>query len=273
MLTLLHDHRTISIVMTILIIFAGLYTYQGLIGRPGGLLRQLLVGIPAGVVFGVGNYFFDVAANHVLSNTFRELVQSPAIPVSSITIGVLGFVLGLTLPLLSPNYFRFNRPKSEWQRLSIPTIVLLFLVSVASNTLWNSIGILVIFHLFSFYPPLLLVIAAAFVLSTIGFIYSSSQLHLLRPTNDTSPSTPQVTFLGCIVNLIVLVPTISLTVYLVWVIGWGALVYFGITVVAGVLLWFIQLGVDKMADKSLLELSLVLFLLASVLQLYQVILP
>ena len=41
MLALVHDYRTINIATNILIIFAGLYTYQGLIGRPGGPLRQL----------------------------------------------------------------------------------------------------------------------------------------------------------------------------------------------------------------------------------------
>lgn len=266
LVALLQDHRTINITTDILVIFAGLYTYQSLLGRPGGLLRQLLVGIPLGVAYGVGNYIFDVSANHILSNTFRELVQSPVVPVSSITVGIIGFVAGLTFPLLSPNIYR---AKSEYQKLSAPTIVLLFLFSVMGGTLWNSIGIQAIFHLVSIQPPLLIVIAVAFVLSAIAFFYSNSQMGYLGSANETTPVTPKPTLLGCIINIVVLIPVISLWVYFASVVGWGTLVYFVIFAVAGVLITFIQHVVDRLTERGLLEVSLVLFALAAILQLYQ----
>jgi hypothetical protein len=371
LLAILHDHHTINIVTNILVILAGLYAYQGLPGvaRPGGLLRQLLVGILLAIIYGVGNYFFDVAANHIFSNTVRELVQFPGIPMSSLTIGVIGAVTGLLFPLTSPNFFRLKR----WQKVSIPVIALLFLITIMGGTFWNALGIEAMFKLFgpwfTLHPPLPSVIVVAFVLSLISFSFNI-QLGLLHPannttpdmpqptlassstantsstnnatpdmlqptlasisssstntsstnntasdmpqstiasissstastsstnnttpdtpqptlasissstastssTNNTTPGTPRATLQSCIVSLIVLIPMISLWVYFGLAVGWGTcIIYVGILLLAGALVMLIQAGVDRMSDQVLLEISLVLFLLAAVLQMYQAI--
>ena len=284
-LAILHDHRAINIATVILVTISGLYAYSGLLGRPGGLLRQLLVGIPYGAIVGISTYYFDVAANNILSNTFRELVQSPAIVMSPITISIVAFVGGLTFPLLSPNLFRME---SERQKLSILTIVLSFLFSVVSGTLWNSLGIQALFQLISpwlgFHPPLFGVIAAACVLSAITFLYSSTKLGLLRPSNDTAPDesprpsndtapdkSPSLSqsCKTCIISLVFLIPAITLWIYFVSAIGWRSLVYFVILFVAGGFIFLIQLGADHLKKQHLQVISLVLFVLAAVLQLYQ----
>jgi len=263
---LLHDSRTINITTVILATFAGLYGYQGLLGRPGGLLRQLLVGIPMGVVLGIGNYLFDVTANNVLSNTLKELIQVPTIPISSITIGIIGFIGGLMWVMLFPNFFRQG---TERQDASISTTVLYFLFAVTSGTLWNSIGIQAIFYLLTpwlgFHPPLLGVLVVAFLLALITIFYTNSQLGLMHPTNTT----PKLTPLGCIFNLVSLIPATSLIIYFVSVVGWISLIYLGTILVTTLLVLLIQYIADHLKEKQLQVISLVVFLLAAALQLYQ----
>ena len=288
-LAVLHDHRAINIATAVLLTISGLYAYNGLLGRPGGILRQLLVGIPYGIVLGISTYYFDVAANNILSHTFRELVQSPAITVSPITIGILAFVGGVTFPLLSPNLFR---EESHRQRLSVITIVLLFLFTVVSGTLWNSIGIQALFHMisprFNFHLPIFGVIIVAFVLTSVGFFYSyfymNPQLGFLgpatntapdeyyQPSKDTSRDEPpplSQSCRTCLISLVLLIPAISLWIYFVSVVGWLSLFYVVILFITGVFVYLIQLSADHLKKKHLQVISLVLFVLAAGLQLYQ----
>jgi hypothetical protein len=324
-LAILHDHRAINIATVILVTISGLYAYSGLLGRPGGILRQLLVGIPYGVVLGISSYYFDVVANNILSHTFRELIQTPSITVSPITIGILAFVGGVTFPLLSPNFFR---DESQRQRLSVVTIALLFLFTIVSGTLWNAIGIQALLQMisprFGIHIPVVGVTAGALILTAGGFYYSyfymNPQLGLLGPAKNAtpveSPQPPNVlsqaspkklldyaSYGGtvdpamdatpvespqssndmshdetpplsqscrtCLISLVILIPAISLWIYFVSVVGWLSLFYFVILFITGGIVYLIQLSADHLKKRHLQVISLVLFVLAAGLQLYQ----
>ncbi len=267
LLTILHDHRTINIATVIIGTIAGLYaSYSGLLGRPSGVLRQLLVGIPLGVIGGLLCYLLDV--NNTFSNILKELIQSPAIPSSSITFGIIGGATCLAIPLIYPDSFR---GEGERQGVSTPNIVtgiLLSLFAAVLGTFWGFIGILTLFKLLNpwlhFYPPLLGVIGTAFILTIIPLFFARADLGLVQPRNTGNMTIPVK-----ILILITQISKISIVVYAILVLRWSTLVYFGIALAAFLPLFPIQYGADHLSEKSLQVISLVLFAVAAALQLYQ----
>ena len=170
LLTILNDHRTINITSVILATIAGLYaSYSGLLGRPSGFLRQLLVGIPLGIIGGIYSYLMDV--NNTFSTLLRELIHFPAIPISSITIGIIGGISLLALPLTYPDFFRDEKERQGVSPPTVGTTILLFLFVATLNTFWNFVDILILFQLVNpwlhFHPPLLATLITAFFLAII----------------------------------------------------------------------------------------------------------
>ncbi|HEX4213884.1 MAG TPA: hypothetical protein VIA06_11260 [Candidatus Dormibacteraeota bacterium] len=270
MTALLHDSHAINIATVLLVTMAGLYGYQGLLGSPGGVLRQLLVGIPLGIVFGLGNYLFDVGTGHLLSRTLETLIHS-AVPVTAITIEVISFFGGVAFPMIAPNVFRIETDRKS---LSTPAIVAWFLVNTASATMWNSIGIEALFQLLRGWvhvdPPLAAVIAAAAVLGALGFA-GVTQTNLVRPTQEGS-NPPALSSRSCLVialSMVALVPQLVLMLYFVLHFGWVSVIYFLAICVAAVVVVLVQYVADRLRKGHLQVVSLVVFLIAAALQVYQ----
>jgi hypothetical protein len=77
--------------------FAGLYGFYGLLGQPGGVLRQLLVAIPRAALYGAINYVYDSAIHLVFSNLLREIF---AIPTSVLPSAYPYLIVGATFGFL-----------------------------------------------------------------------------------------------------------------------------------------------------------------------------
>lgn len=270
MTALLHDSHAINVATVLLVTMAGLYGYQGLLGSPGGVLRQLLVGIPLGIVVGLGNYLFDVGTGHLLSRTLETLVHS-AVPVTSLTIAVISFFGGMAFPMIAPNVFRID---TEKRSLSTPTIVIWFVVNTVSATMWNSIGIEALFQLIrrwvTLEPPLLPVIVAGAVLGALGFA-GVMQTNLVRPTAEGAnpPTTVRRSCTVLAASMIALIPQAVLILFFVLHFGWASLIYFVAICAAVVVVMLIQHLADRLKKRHLQVVSLVVFLLAAALQVYQ----
>jgi hypothetical protein len=103
----LHDSHTVNLATVVLGTFAGLYGFYGLLGQPGGVLRQLLVAIPRATLYGAINFVYDSAIHLVFSNLLREIFAIPtSVLPSAYPYLIVGATVGFLQSFLSPNELR-----------------------------------------------------------------------------------------------------------------------------------------------------------------------
>jgi hypothetical protein len=292
LLLLLHSSPDVPVATVMLATIAGLYGYYGLVGKPGGVLRQLLVAIPAGILFGSSAYLYDARIHFVFSNTIRELLTIPTavLPASwpaALYFGMLGFSLGLTPTLRSIMLVAKGEARSTASL--VMTNVWAILVQSLTFTLAFQIA-LVKLHVFpTFRPPLSVVVVITVIFVVLRRLYRLSRYTLLQRLRGELELVSQqsaedalswqwvwkwvsmllaVLIGGLIFALPIAVVGLSFWVYFVSILGWGLLTYFAVLLGAYLALLAIQYGADHLPRTGLQIISLVLFVIAAGLQLY-----
>lgn len=273
--TIFENSHALTIAAFIFGAFAGLYGYNGIIGHRGGILRQLLVGLTSGVVFGSCGYIFDTVSHSLFSDLLRDLLPIPGLPMTSVTVALLFAVPTFLQTLVSPNSFRlsFNRERSHHPWL---TFALNLTLGALHATILQVLAAQVIFMRWDIFhgihPSLFAVIAVCYASSLILYF---TMLVAAGAKIRASPTRALTEDYGCIYSLLYLplytVPGWVTLIYIISVVGWGVFLYLGISAIAITLLAAAQYGADHFDQDKLQYVSLVLFLLATALGLYNLI--
>lgn len=270
----LQSIRILNLATVVLGMLAGLYGFYGILGRPGGVLRQLLVAIPYGTFIGAATYVTDVITNELYSHTLTGILQ---VPVSSYAVGAIGFASAFALPFTSANYLHVDDEGTKMEP-SVMTRILSVIVMAASGAFWFTIEIqtaIVQFHPFAGYrPPISVVVIVAALIGLLTGLYSSmygsrgSTRSVSAADGQSRTSTAGCIF-GCFVALLTLIPAGAFAFYFISLIGWSSLILLLVGVVAGVVLTVIQYWADHLPQRQLQYVSLVFFLCAGAIQIYE----
>jgi|GEM_PF-2476769 MFS family permease len=274
MTLLLHNSRVINVTTLLLGFLSGLYGFNSILGKRGGILRQLIVALPAALLFGVAGYLLDVWSNHLYSAIIQEALQPPHGVDPALLVAAETAIVGFLTCLLVPN---LGRSKESYQSQSIFAYALYMLalfgltwLSYATLLLYLGAKGKVPFGLHLSRPEI--IIGSAVV--AIAYCISNAQYTWRRPVNPANQGndTPLAfTIVGCVGSLIAFAVGLIIGIPLFALVGWGLLVYFLILFCVGVIVAILQVAADNFPQSRLLYLSLTFFVLAAVLQIYQAI--
>jgi uncharacterized integral membrane protein len=261
MASLLLSSRFINATSIIIAVVSGLYGFNGILGRPGGLLRQLIVAIPQAGFFAVFNYFYDEATHHIYStglsialSEFANISVPPGPFLWAVALGVSGLLLSLT----NPNSLRsYRKIKLEVSRTSL---IIYAIASTISSFVFDIVLIVTSVH-FAYpfrdiEPPLYVILLYAIIQSAL-----TATTILLNYKN---------TVVGCLYTILS-IPIFLLLVLDFKTFGWSIvfLILGGFVIVYFIIL--LQQLADGLSDKNLQHIGLTLFLIAGSLQIYQAI--
>jgi hypothetical protein len=200
-------------------------------------LRQIIVAIAVGLLYGVSNYATDALTHHLYTSTLTQLLQ---LPVSIFEFSVVGFItgagLGLSFPL--PEALKQEDYKPNWLSQIIGYVVLV--VSVSAFLLVELQLMIVKWNLLRGHRPSVYALAAVAVLVSAILL---SSLVVFQGRTREDPSGLGALFLVLWAILLVLVGlaylAFSIAFLVLWImlIGWAVLwlALIGIAVYLGVL--------------------------------------
>jgi hypothetical protein len=226
--------------------------------RTEGLIRRLLVAIPAAVILGVYAYLYDMAAKHVFSHVVGAIFQTPA---NSAFYGELVAILSFLGALAAGVTAEGVKDKLTpgWAALS-------FLVGVPALTISNTITFEVAVMVWRSHnqPPLYAVVAFAGILS---LYMESAALYGLRLQRKGLDSAGCLGVTVILLNLALLVGLAILSIVAFTVLlGWVFWIFFGIAVVILLVLTGLQTWADNMKPGTLGYLTFFFVLLTAGLQ-------
>ncbi|MEO7002605.1 MAG: hypothetical protein ABI068_12395 [Ktedonobacterales bacterium] len=266
----LQDRHTLNLLSIVIGIFAGLYGFYELLGRPGGVLRQLLVAVPSGILAGASLLLADNLTHQLYSHSFQALVQ---FPLTSTTLALIGFFPSFLIPIAAPTTFRRGSASQRYTPSWFETALFVVIIT-ASGVLGYVVSLEAIqarINPFHWHLTLPAVVAVAAVLSLCLAIAGAwgmrQQAH--GEDDDTGNS---ISGWGCAVLLVLylLVFGVGIVALIAFIqlFGWGILLYSVISGVGVQLLYGVQFLVDRMKPRQLGYFALLLFAIAAAIQLY-----
>lgn len=276
LLSILNSHF-INAVSIVIAVIAGLYGFNGLLGSPGGLLRQLIVGVPSAILYGVIGYYYDEASHHIfssaISNSFSGIFS---LPVTSFSFAIFWGLQGLLLALVNPNT---NKESKNYSKIGTGRFILTFLTSfiVLSYNfyLFFQIADTTVKPIPSIHFNDYILITISIILSFLLSLFSARILQAgnLENKKDDGQSTGLLWLLavGCFPSLIFFGLGIIIFVYVARSVGWVVVLLFVATGLTNTILRRLQAQADVMPEKRLQLISLILFMVAGSLQIYQAI--
>lgn len=275
--SLLQGHRAINALTVILASFAGLYGFQSILGHRGGVLRQLIVMIPSGIIYGVSALTLNDLSHGFYARVYQHIFSLSATG-AAVQILVLQFALyGFVLSLAMPNIFRKTADYDEV--LVVPLIVIFVCLQVVSKTITFAV-LLQIANIGSKLPfgmrlsgvalliPSLVYCVAAILTSVRSAFMFRLPLASHWPKKWWEYLTQESSAATCLIILVV-----SIYFYLVFLallaVGWAMLVWLAMLAILYFVLSRLQRIADSLPRRRLTYIALALFLLAAGLQLYQ----
>jgi hypothetical protein len=226
--------------------------------RTEGLIRRLLVAIPAAAVMGVYGYFYDMFAKHVFSHVIGAIFQTPA---NSAFYGELVAILTFLGALAAG-----VTAEGVKDKLTPGWAALAFLVGVPAWTITNTITFEVAVMVWRAHnqPPLYAVVAFAGILS---LYIESAALYALRLQRKGFDSAGCLGITVLLLNLALLLGLgiLSIVAFTV-LLGWVFWIFFGIAVVILLALRGLQTWADNMKPAALGYLTFIFVLLTAGLQ-------
>ncbi|HLY31098.1 MAG TPA: hypothetical protein VKQ36_08710 [Ktedonobacterales bacterium] len=264
------DRHTLNLISILIGIFAGLYGFYELLGRPGGILRQLLVAFPAGVTGALSLFIFDNLTHQLYSHTLQSAL---GFPVTTTVLLLVGFFPSFLIPIASPNTYRRGDSAHKYTFSTLETIVLVLFTTVSGvfGFLVALAAILARLNPLHLHPSLPVVVGLAIVCSLCLAATGVWGLRQQARGNDDD-STTNIPTAGCVGLIIATLVWFSVSVLsliaFILLFGWGILLYSLVSGVAVQLLYGVQYLVDRMKARQLGYLALALFAVAAAIQLY-----
>jgi hypothetical protein len=272
---ILQSSRAVSIVALSAGSLAGLYGYQFLTPR-SGLLRQFLVGLPSGALFGLLSLSLDIQAHFAYSETLLRILSQSNGSLSHYLFGLSGFVAGLLEAMVNPNNYRSDYISLPIIQRSIIFVLLVSDVSISGAAVLkvnaDKIGIFA-----GQSPPEVVFIMVSLIIGVIVALATltspSVQRWIASRSGSGAPRSARVIAVASSLAILILALSIGLAYfsYSIVVLGWSFLAYIAIILLGIILLNIVQQRVDKMGDNALIYVSLAFFLIAVALQFYQIV--
>ena len=276
-----NNERVINGLSLFLGTLAALYGYKFL-GKRSGLLRQLLVALPAALTFAAWCYIVDVQSDYLLSDTLRVAVGLSGSAHSPLILGIMGFACGVIGGIGVPDLFRTdpsrrNMPvRSLVVLVSSVTFIYSVILSIALEAEREKYGPIIGHRPL---PPTYRVVIIDVLICLSGYL-AHSVAYLFRESFDERVW--MINILGelgaFMANLTVFISAgIVVQVFLytilipaVGVLAWGGVVGAFIGIEA-LVLWLQNLA-DELPKTALQYISLAFLLAAALLQFYEQIL-
>jgi hypothetical protein len=273
-IVLLHSSRAINVATVICGALAGLYGFNSILGKRSGVLRQLIVALPAAGVFGLAGYLGNIWANHLYSTILQEAFQLPTGIDPSYIVGAQSAAIGFLTPFLVPNLYR---SKEAYDKPSISRFALYILSQF--GLLWFTYLTELLFLQahdkipFDLHFSRTAIIAGSGV-AAAGYALLTAQISWRTPSQaqaqpQESGRAEKLWPLTCLISLVIAAVSVALFIPLFSLTGWGILLYFLLLFAAGVVVAIFQLIADNLPQDKLLYISLFFFLGAAGLQIYQ----
>jgi len=265
----LQDRHALNLISIVVGIFAGLYGFYELLGRPGGILRQLLVAVPCGVLAAVTLVVADSLTHQLYSHSLQSLVQ---FPLTATGLAVIGFFPSFLIPIAAPTTFRRGSAERRYTASWFETAF--FVVVITASGMLGYIvsveAILARLNPFHWQAPLPVVVVISallsFCLAVAGAWGMRQQAHG-ADDNQASISGWGCAVLLALYLLVFGVGVVALIAF-IQLFGWAILVYSVVSAVGVQLLYGVQYLVDRLTSHQLGYLALILFGVAALIQLY-----
>lgn len=277
----LHSGQAINVVFAVLTLLTGLYGFESILANRGGVLRQIIVAIPAALLYALSAYLLNILSHDFYAHVYRTLFSlrstQEGLQLFAIQVALYGFML----PFFMPNMYRKT---SDYGDYSMPYLVIYVLLQTASKTMSFAILLLIAntahrlpfgAHLSNAGVFITSVIFAAITIPasikatsvfSVQWALRSPRTSQKRQQDSRLARTP-----GCLLFL-VLVVTLYLTLIAISVVGWAAIVYILALFILYRLISALQHVADSMSPDALRKVFLALFLLYCLLLLGQAIL-
>lgn len=269
----LQDRHALNLISIVVGIFAGLYGFYELLGRPGGILRQLLVALPSGVLAGGSLLVADNLTHQYYSHTLQSLTQFTVTPA---TLALIGFFPSFLIPIGAPSALRFTASGKARMPSWFETVMYALIIGISGMVSYiiTLEAILAKINPFHWRPATLVVVILGMFSSLSAAVVGAwgMRQNAQRGQESDADGFDATRIAGCVViaalYLVVLVVGALGLIALIELFSWSFVLYFVVAVLGVLPILGVQYLVDRLSRQQLGYLALILFGIAAFIQLY-----